>query len=259
MAKVQPCSQPKAGKRKAQDCSQETAITKEALTASRNPWEGQVLNRHRFTAPICYSTASSLEETCGLGKSESWRVIEKKDDINGSGSAQYSQRAYSDTLPGMFSERVGLGSQLWAWCFNTQMLWTSHGLHWLFHMKTSGPGKKKNRSAAFRDICVGATDMGTTSSAAPVDVSSGVWELGAARLVSGSSLCSINSDFQDFWCIFALGPLQLLTLSHEFSCFFSTLIQRNRTKHCVWFSNVIIVWTYHQQNLFPWEKIITNK
>lgn len=105
--------------------------------------------------------------------------------------------------------------------------------------KFLGLARKKNKCAAFRDVCVGATNMGTPVSAAAVDVSSEGWDLGAACLVSGRFTVFHQQWFSGFLMHFSLGynysrwPFPMNSLG-----FFSTLIQHNKTKHCVWFSNV---------------------
>jgi len=68
MAKCQPGSQFKAGKEKAQPCFQGAAITNQALTALQNPWEGQLLNRHRFTVLNRCLVASLLEKSVDMEK-----------------------------------------------------------------------------------------------------------------------------------------------------------------------------------------------
>lgn len=90
---------PRQGKGRLKDCSQETPITAEALTASWNPQEGQVWNHHRFTASICYSTGSSLEETWTWKKYSLEVWLKKRDGFNGCGSAQHAEGAFSDTCP----------------------------------------------------------------------------------------------------------------------------------------------------------------
>lgn len=102
--------------------------------------------------------------------------------------------------------------------------------------KFLGLARKKSKCAAFRDVCVEHGNVGFCCS--------------SGCQFSGVRTRSSTSGFREVHCVpsaaifgisdafFLWLQLQPLTLSHEFSWVFSTLIQHNKTKLCVWFSSV---------------------
>lgn len=219
LAKGQACSQPKAGKRKAQrllprNCHHSGGIDSLPKPTARPGLKSPQI--HSFDLLLNRILAGRNVE---LGKASLEVWLTKRD---GCGSAEYPERAFSDTCPAWPVSGVGLGSHLWLWYCKTQMPWSSHEAQEPLPTETN--------------IRAGAANVGI-SSAAPAGVSPGVWELQHIWL-QGSSLCSINSDFQGLCCNSALAPA-LDPLPWILLVFFSTLILHNRTKNCALFSNVM--------------------
>lgn len=81
------------------------------------------------------------------------------------------------------------------------------------------------------DVCAGAANVGMSLQVKGVKTESSTSAYRADHCVPSVLISSISAAIL-LW-------LQLLTLSHKFSCSFPTLVLQTRTKRCVSFSNAV--------------------
>lgn len=127
---------------------------------------------------------------------------------------RWNERLWLCTVPR--KSLLWLWSHLWLWCSHTQRPRGSPGAQG-FPMET--------------DVCAGAANVGMSLQVKGVKTESSTSAYRADHCVPSVLISSISAAIL-LW-------LQLLTLSHKFSCSFPTLVLQTRTKRCVSFSNAV--------------------